>query len=382
MRRWMAAPFLFAALTASTLLTDAPEAAAQDKKHPDPVEENFKTADGVRIKGYFHKSANPLPSKGVVILLYEPGVGNSMNKPGDWEGLTKTLLDGDPKMGGFNVFRFDWRGHGKSKDITDPIEFWNNNITGPWNKKYVKGFNKKPIKNDIDVKTDVANLKSYLPVLVNDLAAARLHLDEKNDAGDINSSSIYVIGAGDAAGLGFLWLAAEWARPAIHPLLGGGVAYKLVPTNGITVDPEGGNDIAGAVWLSGTKPSIFPDRTVLYWTKLTPKLRDTNHMLMLYGEKDNASKAAANFFFKQVLVADGNKTIGIKKLDQTYVHELKGTNLKGAALLGNNKELTTEDTLMKFLMGREKDRGAVVTKKRGFTSPYYIDLLRFGAPPP
>ena len=74
--------------------------------------------------------------------------------------------------------------------------------------------------------------------------------------------------------------------------------------------------------------------------------------------------------------------IGIKKLDQTYVHELKGTNLKGAALLGNNKELTTEDTLMKFLMGREKDRGAVVTKKRGFTSPYYIDLLRFGAPPP
>ena len=63
-------------------------------QHPDPVEENFRTADGVRIKGYFHKSANPLPSKGVVILLYEPGVGNSMSKPGDWDGLTKTLLDG------------------------------------------------------------------------------------------------------------------------------------------------------------------------------------------------------------------------------------------------------------------------------------------------
>jgi hypothetical protein len=364
MRRWLAAPLLFAALVA---LASQGDLAAQDDNKP--VEETFPTADGVRLKGLFHKSPKPATGNPVVILLYEPGVGNSLDKPGDWSGLTKTLNDK-----GFHVFRFDWRGHGKSKDITDPNEFWFNNVTGPWNKKYVKGWNKKPIKNDIDIKTDVASLKGYLPIFVNDIAAARAHLDGKNDQNDLSTSSIYVIGAGDAAGLGLLWMTGEWVRPAIHPLLGAGQVYKFVPTPGIVVDPEAGKDIAGAVWLTGTRPVAFPERIVTDWVKNQQKLRDNNPMLLMYGGDDAAAKTQANFFFNQVLVAKGNKTLGIKALEQTFIEEVKGTKVKGAALLGNNAQLKTEDTIMKYLEARQKDRASVVRRERKYPGPYYFDL--------
>src|SRR4051812_7530160 len=151
MRRWMAAPAIFAAATALALIGDTAPVQGQDK----PVEENFTTADGVRLRGLFHKATKATPGNPVVILLYPPSDDKeqrTMDKPGDWAGLTKTLNDK-----GFHVFRFDWRGHGKSTDITDPAEFWNNQVTGLWNRKYVKGFvpNKVNGKNTISAKADI-----------------------------------------------------------------------------------------------------------------------------------------------------------------------------------------------------------------------------------
>jgi hypothetical protein len=365
MRRWLAAPLLFASLVGVASQGDV---TAQDENKP--VEETFPTADGVRLKGLFHKSPKPATGNPVVILLYEPGVGNSMDKPGDWSGLTKTLSDK-----GFHVFRFDWRGHGKSKDITDPNEFWFNPVTGPWNKKYVRGWNKKPIKNDLDVKTDmVSGIKGYTPIFVNDIAAARAHLDGKNDQNDLSTSSIYLIGAGDAAGLGLLWMTGEWVRPAIHPVFGNGAVYKFVPTPGVVVDPEAGKDIAGAVWLTGTRPAAFQARVVSDWVKNQQKLRDNNPMLLMYGGDDPTAKASANYFFNEVLVAKGNKTLGIKALEQTFAEEVKGTKVRGAALLGNNAQLKTEDTIMKYLEARQKDRASVVRRERKYPGPYYFDL--------
>ena len=64
------------------------------------------------------------------------------------------------------------------------------------------------MKNELHVKTDI-NQARYLPVYVNDLAAVRLHLDQKNDNGDVNTSSIYLVGASETATLGMMWLAAE-----------------------------------------------------------------------------------------------------------------------------------------------------------------------------
>src|SRR5205823_1470440 len=114
----------------------------------------------------------------------------SMTK-GDWQGLADRL-----NAEGYHVFRFDWRGHGKSTDIRDTDKFWNQSInpwTAPANNKYIKGAKKKPLKNDIFAK-DI-NQDKYFPVYVNDLAAVRAHLDQKNDLGEINTSTVYVIGS-------------------------------------------------------------------------------------------------------------------------------------------------------------------------------------------
>jgi pimeloyl-ACP methyl ester carboxylesterase len=367
MSRWMAAPLVFAAAVGLAALGDPSPAVAQDIK---PLEENFTTADGVRLKGLFHKAANPAAGNPVVILLYQPGAGNSLDKPGDWAGLTKTLNDK-----GFSVFRFDWRGHGKSKDIVDTDLFWNNPVTGGWSRRYIAGANKKPVKNDLDVKTDFKDSHSrYFPCYVQDLAAVRYHLDGKNDQGDVNTSSIYLIGAGDTATLGMLWMAAEWVRPAIHPLLGAGQSYKITPTPGIVVDPEAGRDIAGAIWLSASRPTMITERVVTDWSKNTLKLRDNNPMVFIYGGTDTKGKNEAKFFYDQVLVSQGNKTLGVKALEQTFLSEIKGAKLNGVALLGNDAQLHTESTILKYLEARQKDRASVVRRERKYPGPYFIDL--------
>ena len=374
MRPWMAAPIVFAVSVLVALTSDIPTVRAQDKKPAPvpPVEENFTTADGVRLRGLFHKSPKGGQGDPVVILLYPPGPGNTMLKPGDWDGLTVDLNEK-----GFHVFRFDWRGHGKSTDITDTDKFWDNPFTGPWNKKYVKGANKKPVKNDLNVKTDW-DYKYFLPY-VTDLAAARMHIDQKNDQGDLNSSSIYLIGAGNTATLGMLWMAAEWYRPAIHPLLAFGQTYKVVPTPGIETDPAGGSDIAGAIWLSATRQQSVPAHAVQGWAK-NPKMRENNHMLFLFGDQDPAAKDS-KWFFNEVLVARGNKQLGVKELDQTFLTPIPKSKLTGVALLGNNADLKTEDTILKYLAARQKDRVSLTRKERKYPGPYFIDLHAFGMDP-
>lgn len=360
------------------LLSSTSSIVAQQK----PEDESFTTADGVRLKGRFHRAPRPTPGNPIVILLDPPGAGHTMDKPGNWDGLTKRLNDG-----GFHVFRFDWRGHGRSTDLVD-VEgdgsgytgFWSNGFTGPWNKKYINNSNRRIVKNDLFVKTDVRSSK-YFPVYVNDLAAARVELDGKNDQNDINTSSIYLIGAGDAATIGMLWMAAEWHRPAIHPVLGGGASYKVVPTPGIIVDPEAGRDIAGAIWLSADRPDAVREQTIANWCKSNLKLRTNNPMLFLYGDADHSQEQDSKSFFDIGLVARGNKALGVQALDQTFLVPIKSSSRSGTALLGLNEKLETEDTIMKYLEARQKDRVSVVRRERKYYVPYFVDLRYFGLTP-
>ncbi|MBA4064950.1 MAG: hypothetical protein C0501_14800 [Isosphaera sp.] len=378
MRRRMVAPLAFAAAAALLLPPSAPRSGAQDPPPPPaPVEETFLTADGVKLRGLFHKSAKNPVTDPVVILLYPPGTGNDMTK-GEWKSLAGKL-----QTEGYHVFRFDWRGHGKSTDIRDTKEFWTNPWTGPANNKFIFGANKKPLKNDLFMKDLGANAVKYAPVLLNDLAAARAHLDQKNDAGDLNTSSVYLIGSESAATVGFAWLTAEWNRPAVHPVLPMGRMYGVVPEPDIQVRLEAGADIAGAVWLSAARPDTVPVATVKVWTsKLAPKLRENNPMLFLYGDKDAKGKAQAEFFFNEVLVANPPKGATLQKLDQTFLKDMKGTNLSGAALLGNAKDIGTEQRIVAFLNAIQAERAKITVKKRNYASPYYIDLRAFGVMPP
>jgi len=378
----MAAPLVFAVAAALTLAPETPQVLAQEKKGG--IEETFMTADGVQLYGLFYPSANATNDP-VVILLYPPGKDNNMGK-GDWKGLARVLSDA-----GYNVFQFDWRGHGKSTDIKDTAKFWNlpNPANGvfpnPWNAKLIKGApagpNKK-IKNDIYFK-DFLDPVRYAPTLILDLAAARYHLDNKNDAGDVNTSSIYLIGADTAATIGMAWLMTEWNRPAFNPnpnqlaAFGGFPTYKFVPqplNGGVT--NEAGADISGAAWLSANRPNSVSERHVKDWvSKMAPKLRENNPMLFLYGEKDEAGKKQANFFYNEVLVAKPPPGSPLQKItEQTFEEAVKGTKLAGVQLLGNNAELKTEDKIIQFLAARQKDRAKLIRKNRGFTEPWSVAL--------
>jgi pimeloyl-ACP methyl ester carboxylesterase len=397
MRRWMVlSPGLFAILAAVALSPQSPRALAQDPVPP--VEETFMTADGVQLHGLFHKSLVNPGNDPVVIMLYPPGKDNNMTK-GDWKGLADRLT-----KQGYNVFRFDWRGHGKSTDIKDTNRFWNiatpnqpnpNSFTGPWNLKYINGAPinaaaKKRIKNDIEFK-DIRDPVRYAPTFLQDLAAVRYHLDTKNDAGDVNTSSIYLIGSDVAATIGFVWMTAEWNRPEVSPgpnALGQFPRYEFVPqplVGGITA--EAGEDISGAIWLSAKRADAVTPRTIQDWiAKGAPKLRDNNHMLFLFGGNDRRARSDADFFFDQVLVASPPPASRLQPLTLTKKREIKDKEgkpvaLSGAALLGNDGLLKTESTIEEFLGFIQKERAKLVRKQRGFTNPYFVDLSAFGLRP-
>jgi pimeloyl-ACP methyl ester carboxylesterase len=323
-------------------------------------------------------------------MLYPPGSAkdNSMTK-GDWVGLAGRLSEA-----GFNVFRFDWRGHGKSTEIKDTAKFWQNTYTGPWNTKYIKGA--KPNKDSFTTKDLPSPINPYLPVFLTDLAAVRTHLDSKNDTGDVNTSSIYLIGSEGAASLGFAWLAAEWNRPQFNPtpnqLLFGAAKYEYIPQRLNGDFEQGGTDYSGAVWLSGARVQPFSDALLKTYVTgifpsgsrlpLAPKIRDNNPMLFLYAPGDAKGKEAGNFFHYQALAAKGDPKSGLRPLNEKYLLPVKnGGNLVGVHLLGNNEERGTENTIMEFMSAIQQNRKQINRKARGFTSPYYIRLAEFGLLP-
>lgn len=385
MRRWMAAPLLFAAL-ALALTADTPTVRAAD-----PVEESFMTADGMQLHGKFEKSEKNPATDPVVILLYPPGKGNDMNGPGDWKGLSAKL-----SKVGYNVFRFDWRGHGKSTDIKDTRKFWNlgdqndpnpNPFTAPWNNgRMIKGAPFKgaaKIKNDLFFK-DLVNPVAYAPTLLLDLAAARHHLDNKNDGGEVNTSSIYLVGTESAATIGMAWLVSEWNRPAAAPTAnqlavnapGAYPTYRYAfqPLNGGIVN-EAGADISGAVWVSPVRAASVPPTVIQSWVaKGAPRLRENSPMLFLYGDADAKGKRESEFFYNEVLAANPRKGSPLEKLDQTFLQEVKGgKGLVGAQLFGQ-ATLNVEKTIEDFLNARQKDRAKLIRKNRGFTAPWAINL--------
>lgn len=380
MLRWLAAPVVFSAAIGLASLSAPPVAAQQG-----PEEESFLTADGVQLKGVFHATDKTPSTAPVVILMYPPGADRDMTK-GDWGGLAKALNEK-----GYHVFRFDWRGHGKSTEIKDTDKFWKNpylNGGTPNFNSYIRGGPpRRPLKNDIAFK-DLTRPDRYFPVYLNDLAAVRLHLDIKNDNKTINTSSIYLVGAGDATALGFAWIAAEWMRPAVFPppgLLGLNVpGYEFVPQQLTGSFPaEGGQDISGAVWISPSRPSTASESLTKKWVSaFAPKIRENNPMLFLYADKDTAGKKQSEFFYNEVLIANPRKGLGLNPLNQTFIKDVKGgEQLSGVKLLNSGSPKKTDDIIIEFLSAIQKERAKVPSKPRNYTNPYYINTRYFGFNP-
>jgi len=410
MRRGLAA-LMFAATVGLVTLSQPPQRAAAQP--PGPVAETFRTPDGVELHALFHATQKTPGVAPVVVFMYPPGPDRDMTK-GDWGSLAKKLNEE-----GDHVLQFDWRGHGKSTSIKDKDKFWKNLYLNQYNANGVNvGLNGNiksaprnppvpnvPIKNDIFYKDLVAlNPKApekYMAAYVNDLAGVRFYLDTKNDNKELNSSSIYIVGAGDAAALGMAWMTAEWNRPAVFPnvsLLGVGVpTYEYVPQRLFGEFAEAGADFGGAVWLTAARPERFPLGRMQQWIApgpnpprgimSAPKLRENNPMLFLFAEKDvngtNSGRAQSEVFYHQILVAEPKKGSALEKLEQTFIKDVKGADgmLQGVKLLGQNATLKTEDTIVQYFAAIQKVRAKYPSKARKYEASYFIDVRYLGLAP-
>lgn len=348
---------------------------AQAEKPPVRIEtesDQFETADGVKLQGIFYK-ANPtkLKNNSCVLLLhpYKASV-DAQKKLTD---LALTLA-----TEGFNVFQFSLRGHGK--DPTDVVanEFWK----FPHNRDNLTGANRNPPKQSIVLKDFRGDGKDYFPFLVNDVMAARVHLDRKNDNSLVNTSSVYLVGVGDAVNLGLFFATTEWYREAKKPNLPPAFEPKVIDPRRTLQDSEvAGKDIAGAVWISPTKPVSMSDAAVkAFASKYAVRLRDETPMLFINDDRDARGKAASKFFYNDVLVAAPKPGAKLARLEQTFHKELKPTGktaLVGVDLIGKGTGL--EEDVVKFLEKVQEERkNKPQIPQRGYTKPLLVNPQAFG----
>src|SRR5438132_3910837 len=244
----------------------SPSALAQN----DSEKVTFETVDEVELHGTYFPSAQGAKAPCVLMLHDLSGNATGWN---EWAALTTKL-----QKDGFAALQFDFRGYGKSTTVHPA--FWKAS-----DNTKIRGANLR--KSEIHHRDFPA---SYMPVLVNDIAAARRFLDEQNDAKHCNSRNLFLIGAQEGATLGALWLATEWQR-------------RPPRQNGLNLPPYG-EDVGAAVWLSILPTlghSLRPEFQVKKW--LGP-LRDRTPMFFLYGEEDRTASALATELCDRVLKID------------------------------------------------------------------------------
>jgi pimeloyl-ACP methyl ester carboxylesterase len=353
-------------LAAAALVVLAPATPAQ-KVESETIQ--FETADAVQIQGTWYKpilddktklvAATTAADAPVVILLHsfkaDPSVGG-------WDSLATNLA-----AKGFHVLRFDFRGHGKSTVVAKA--FWDYTLY-PENTKVLSALAKKkpqPLKLE---PADLAKEPGYFPMLVNDLMAARIALDRKSDAKQLNTTSVYLIGAGDAATLGMMYMAAEWTRPQ-KPNDFERQNLRTMPSNYNDPRTSAGKDIAGAVWLSPTRPASMPEASMKNLVKAFPDMRESNPVLCIYGDQDTAGKSGSKFIVDEMLVAKPQKGSKLNEVKLTQMRAIEKCKLVGVGLLG--QQVGTEKIIEDYLGVLEKDRKVIPpVSDRKYNDPPYV----------
>jgi hypothetical protein len=293
----------------------------------------FETVDEVTLNGTFYPST--LGDKAPCVMLLH-GIGGSSQQPALIE-LAKSL-----QGGGYAVLTFDFRGHGTSTKVSSA--FWKVSASDS-----IKGGNAK--------KTDIAFKDfspGYLPMLVNDINAARRYLDLRNDARKCNSSNIIVIAPGEAALIGAMWIASEWDRRPMRTIEAG-------------ERPGNGPDILGAVWLS-FRPSMGD--VVNPVEKWIGSLRMRTPMAFIYGEDDKAAAKHAQTICNTILRVD---TPPRPKLTQAT-----GIKSKAAGLDLLNPALNDEIVKGLFKVVQEKGDRPWVFRDTRKTNLDFVPMKSFG----
>jgi len=295
----------------------------------------FDTVDGVTLQGTFYPSPKG-KDEPTVLMLHK--IGSDSHKDG-WDSLATKLQDK-----GYSVLSFDFRGHGNSTSV-DSTKFWDRRFY-PWNAMYIKGGSLDAKGKPKDSISKEGFLPGYYPYLVNDIAAAKAFLDERNDAGECNSRALLLIGAEDGGALGALWMHSEWNRFAAAQAINNPMGPRFPPLiRGVEKDSEGKGQYC-ALWLT-MSTSLAGKMSVS--TSVKTALREAGRdkkvpMGFLYGEKDETAQNHAKDYIHLI---KGDTTAADDKLKFTLEHPVKGTKLTGSGLL--RKDLDTEDMILTYL---------------------------------
>jgi hypothetical protein len=270
--------------------------------------EKILTADGVILGATYYEP--PPKSRGFAILMLHDWGEDRTEET--WDHLARALQER-----GHAVLKIDFRGHGDSTRVAD----W------PVFAKYAgrnggaKGWNSR---------TAVALDRTVFPAayraqLVQDVVAARLWLDLYHDKGDLNSSNLVVIGAGEGATVGSLWLASEFRR------------YKAGDSGEAKRNPatSEGRDVAAAIWL-GSKFASIPRPGGHY-----PWLHDAGRVPTAFIVGEDESKATAEGFVERL------RRDGVSQAEVRVI--LGGTG--GQGLL---RSARAETEVLDFLAGVQK----------------------------
>jgi hypothetical protein len=357
-------------------------ASGQDKS----VDVHFDTADGVKIEGSFWapKDGKKAP---VAMLLHDFSKKGGNCHDDGWDGLAAAL-----NAKGFAVLQFDFRGFGKSTSISNPM-FW----TQPHNRAGVKVMvNPTKPPESIDKATFTP---FYYPVLANDVAAAKAFLDRKNDGGELNVSNLVVIGAGQGAAIGELWLASECHKK--HGTPPGGVVGPVLNPALIKFEQNyEGKDVRAAVWLSISSSIEGRALPVKQWFLDTAGKMHKIPTVLLYGKEDKAGDERALTYMKAL-----SSSYARGKPDKDYPLSGDFPVEKGTATLAGSKllqkGLDTQNWIVNLYLGSEdmakslkeewRDRDSAKSKQYWLFLPtvlpaktendlMLIPLARFGVP--
>jgi len=301
---------------------------ANSKRH------TIETIDGVHLKANLWVGKKGQDGA-TVILLHNFDKGGGDSQKDGWNALGDAL-----QKAGHSVISFDFRGHGQSLEV-NPDKFWSQ-MEFPYNTRYLK-FKVQPggkLPGTISQTDFTAN---YYPFLVNDITAIRAFLDKQNDAGIINTKNLIVIGAGQGATLGALWMESELKRRQAvpkDPRLGIAAAAVLPPVAFDFKDPAG-QDIAAGIFLSPSPTLGGQPVPLTTWMKDLGTVKDSNKipLAFLYGGED---KTGSKYALDLLTAVSPNYKKGMappKELPFTGEEAIE-TKLTGSQLL--NAELPTE----------------------------------------
>jgi pimeloyl-ACP methyl ester carboxylesterase len=328
---------LYRSLLAATVLASVgmivltEQLAAQGDGKGEPVK--ITTVDGVELHGMFYTSGK----KDAPTVIFLHAIGD--------RGLQKnymSLAESLQKQG-YSVMVFDFRGHGKSKEV-DPAKF----AAIPSNVTKAKATPKKTTLELADIH------KSYYSCMVNDIAAVKALLDRKNDGGACNTSSTILIGAETGATLGAVWLNSEWA------LYRGIQNNPLLPP--VAAPNAEGKDVVACIWLS-ISPKLGDQTINLARTLDTPVRIHACPTVFMYGDKDEAGRDRARGLAQKLKVVED------KKYEYIQPFEVKGnTKLLGINLV--QKSLNTEAAINEYLQVVLDKKGGEWVKRDFRMTPY------------